>query len=60
MATMPKGNDWDSVGTNWWAFNNLKSVHDECTDWEGESGVNSDDKVIVFCRLSDLVLCVGN
>lgn len=48
IATMPKGNEWDSEGTNWWPLADLKSARDECAGWEGGTGLQDDDKVIVF------------
>ncbi len=47
-ATMPKGNPWDSEGTNWWPLEDLKSVREECADWEDGSGLDGDEKAIVF------------
>ncbi len=48
MAVMPKGNDLDSEGTCWWALDRLKSVREECAQWEGGTGVDGDEKAIVF------------
>lgn len=46
--TMPSGNDWDAEGTKWWALEDLKSARQECAGWEGGSGLDGDDKIIVF------------
>jgi hypothetical protein len=46
-AAMPSGNDWDPEGTKWWPLSEIKSVREECDDWEATSALDS-DRLLIF------------
>lgn len=47
LAAMPHGNDWDAEGTRWFPLTEIKSLREECADWETASALDS-DKLLVF------------
>ncbi|MBX3563721.1 MAG: SMI1/KNR4 family protein [Sphingomonas sp.] len=47
QAAMPEGNAWDDEGTRWFPLADIKSLREECADWETASALDS-DKLLVF------------
>lgn len=47
MATMPEGKEWDAEGTRWFPLADIKSLREECADWDTRSALDS-DKLLVF------------
>jgi hypothetical protein len=47
FAAMPHGNEWDAEGTRWFPVADIKSLREECADWDTVSALDS-DKLLVF------------
>ena len=43
---MPEGNEWDDEGTRWFPLADIKTVREECGDWEGESALDSSNLIV--------------
>jgi len=46
-AAMPEGNEWDDEGTRWFPLADIRSVREECAEWDSRSALDS-DKLLVF------------
>ncbi|MDT8759664.1 SMI1/KNR4 family protein [Sphingomonas psychrotolerans] len=47
LATMPQGNEWDDEGTRWFPLADIRSLREECAEWDTVSALDS-DKLLVF------------
>ena len=46
-AAMPEGNEWDDEGTRWFPLADIRSLREECANWDSDSALDS-DRLLVF------------